>query len=72
MKAKAKANVLAKQFGIKINLPSQINETSGGYNPPVIYTQMESYKAVDAAAPTTAISSGELEIRASVGLIYTY
>lgn len=72
VKAKAKANVLAKQFGIKISLPSQINETGGGYYPPVIYSQMDSYKAMEGAAPATAISSGELEIKASVGLIYNY
>ena len=72
VKAKAKADVLAKQFGIKISLPSQINETSGGYNPPIMYTSMESVKSKADAAPMTDISSGELEIRASVGLVYTY
>jgi len=72
VKAKAKADILAKQFGIKIGLPSQINETSGGYNPPVIYTRMDSVKSSVEAAPTTNISSGELEIRASVSLVYTY
>lgn len=70
-KAKAKADVLAKQFGIKIGLPSQINEAGGGYNPPIIYSQMDSVKS-SAAAPATEISSGELEIRVSVGLVYTY
>jgi uncharacterized protein YggE len=72
VKAKAKADVLAKQFGIKIGLPSQINETSGGYNPPILYSRMDSLKAGMEAAPVTDISSGELEIRASVGLVYTY
>jgi uncharacterized protein YggE len=71
-KAKAKAEVLAKQFGIKIGLPSQINETSGGYYPPIMYTTMDAVKANSMAAPTTSISTGELEIRASVGLVYTY
>ena len=71
-KAKAKADILAKQFGIKIGLPSQINETSGGYNPPIMYSRMESLKSIADAAPVTSISSGELEIRASVGLVYTY
>jgi uncharacterized protein YggE len=71
VKAKAKADVLAKQFGIKISLPSQINETSGGYNPPILYSRMDSVKAVE-AAPVTSISSGELEIRASVSLVYAY
>lgn len=70
VKGKAKADTLAKQFGIKIGLPSQINETSGGYNPPVIYSAMDSVKSE--AAQVTNISSGELEIRASVGLVYTY
>ncbi|MDF2533146.1 MAG: hypothetical protein K0Q65_2727, partial [Clostridia bacterium] len=37
-KAKAKAEVLAKQFGIKIGVPSQINENGSGYNPPIMYT----------------------------------
>ena len=72
VKAKAKADVLAKQFGIKIDMPSQINETSGGYNPPIIYSRMDSVKSSAEAAPMTSISSGELEIRASVGLVYTY
>jgi uncharacterized protein YggE len=72
VKAKAKADVLAKQFGIKIGLPSQINETSGGYNPPIMYSRMDSVKSGVDAAPATSISSGELEIRASVGLVYTY
>jgi uncharacterized protein YggE len=71
-KAKAKADVLAKQFGIKIGLPSQINESGGGYNPPVIYSAMDKVMAVNEAAPTTPISSGELEIRASVSLVYNY
>lgn len=71
-KAKAKADVLAKQFGIKIGLPSQINESGGGYNPPVIYSAMDKVMAVNEAAPTTAIASGELEIRASVSLVYNY
>ena len=71
-KAKAKAEVLAKQFGIKIGLPSQINEASGGYYPPVMYYSADSMKARNEAAPTTSISTGELEIRASVGLVYTY
>lgn len=71
-KAKAKAEVLAKQFGIKISLPSQINESSGGYYPPIIYSSMDSIKAMAEAAPATSISTGELEIRASVGLVYTY
>lgn len=71
-KAKAKADVLAKQFGIKIGVPSQINEAGGGYNPPVIYSTMDMYKAGVEAAPATAISTGELEIRASVGLVYSY
>ncbi len=71
-KAKAKADVLAKQFGIKIGLPSQVNESGGGYNPPVIYSAMDKVMAVNEAAPATAISSGELEIRASVSLVYNY
>ncbi|MHB1393995.1 MAG: SIMPL domain-containing protein [Clostridia bacterium] len=71
-KAKAKADVLAKQFGIKIGLPSQINEAGGGYNPPIIYSKMGSVTSGVAAAPETAISSGELEIRASVSLVYAY
>lgn len=71
-KAKAKADVLAKQFGIKIGLPSQINETSGGFYPPIIYSAMDSVKSGIAAAPATSISSGELEIRASVSLVYAY
>ena len=70
VKAKAKADTLAKQFGIKIGLPSQINETSGGYNPPIIYSAMDSVKSSEASK--TNISSGELEIKASVGLVYTY
>ncbi|MGH4139871.1 SIMPL domain-containing protein [Clostridium sp.] len=69
VKAKAKADTLAKQFEIKIGLPSQINETSGGSNPPIIYSAMDSVKS---EASKTSISSGELEIRASVGLVYTY
>ncbi len=72
VKAKAKADVLAKQFGIKISLPSQINETSGGYNPPIMYSRMESAKFSADTAAVTDISSGELEIRASVGLVYNY
>lgn len=72
VKAKAKAEVLAKQFGIKISLPSQINETSGGYNPPILYSRMDSVKATMEAAPMTDISSGELEISASVSLVYAY
>lgn len=72
LKAKSKADVLAKQFGIKIGLPSQINETSGGYNPPILYSRMESVKSAMDTAAATSISSGELEIRASVGLVYTY
>jgi uncharacterized protein YggE len=71
-KAKAKADVLAKQFGIKISLPSQINEIGGGYNPPVMYYGMDSVKSSPEAAPMTNISSGELEIKASVGLVYSY
>lgn len=72
LKAREKADVLAKQFGIKIGLPSQINETSGGYNPPILYSRMESIKSSMDMSPVTDISSGELEIRASVGLVYTY
>jgi hypothetical protein len=72
VKAKSKAAVLAKQFGIKLGLPSQINESSGGYTPPIIYSQMDSMKSGVSAAPATSISSGELEIRASIGLVYTY
>lgn len=72
VKAKAKADVLAKQFGIKIGLPSQINETSGGYNPPILYSRMDSVSGVKEAAASTSISSGELEIRASVSLVYAY
>jgi len=72
-KAKAKAEVLAKQFGIKIGLPSQINEAGGGYYPPIIYSSMDMVKSREAAAaPMTEISTGELEIRASVGLVYSY
>ena len=69
VKAKAKADTLAKQFEIKIGLPSQINEISGGYNPPIVYSTMDSVKSAPQATP---ISSGELEIKASVGLVYTY
>jgi uncharacterized protein YggE len=69
VRGKAKADTLAKQFGIKIGSPSQINETSGSYNPPITYSAMESVKS---QAQVTNISSGELEIRASVGLVYTY
>jgi uncharacterized protein len=71
-KAKAKADVLAKQFGIKIGLPSQINETSGGYYPPIMYSTMDAVKARAESAPATSISTGELEIKASVGLVYAY
>jgi uncharacterized protein YggE len=71
-KAKAKAAVLAKQFGIKISNPSQINEISGGYNPPIMYQSMDAVKARAELAPATSISAGELEIKASVGLVYTY
>ena len=71
-KAKAKADVLAKQFGIKIGLPLQINEMSGGYNPPIMYQSMDSMKAMNAAPQATSISTGKLEINASVGLVYTY
>ncbi len=72
VKAKAKADVLAKQFGIKLGLPSQVNETSGGYYPPIMYAQTERFKSSMDAAATTSISSGELEIRASVGLVFSY
>ena len=72
VKAKAKADVLAKQFGIKIGLPSQINETSGGYNPPILYSGMDNVMAVKETAAATSIASGELEIRASVSLVYAY
>lgn len=72
VKAKAKAEVLAKQFGVKLGLPSQINEISGGYNPPIVYSRMDSAMAAMEAAPSTSISSGELEISASVSLVYTY
>jgi uncharacterized protein YggE len=71
-KAKAKAAVLAKQFDIKIGLPSQINETSGGYNPPIMYQTMDAVKTKAESAPATSISTGELEIKASVGLVYAY
>ncbi len=70
VKAKAKADTLAKQFGINIGLPSQINETSGGYSAPIIYSAMDRAKSSEASM--TNISSGELEIKASVGLVYTY
>jgi uncharacterized protein YggE len=71
-KAKAKAEVLAKQFGIKIGTPVQINESGNSYIPPVIYSQYNSMKAMADTAEATSISAGELEIRATVGLVYSY
>lgn len=69
--AKDKANVMAKAMEIEIGKPKRIVE-DGGEAPVIRREKMyDAIKAI-AAEPSTPISTGELEIRASVGLTYTY
>jgi uncharacterized protein YggE len=37
-----------------------------------MYQSMDAVKANAVSAPATSISTGELEIKASVGLVYAY
>lgn len=70
--AKDKANVMAKSMEIEIGKPKKIVESGG--EAPIIMREKMFYDGVkaEAAAPVTPISVGELEIRAYVGLTYTY
>jgi hypothetical protein len=72
--AKDKAKVMAKAMEINIDRPKRIVENGGeatvlyqdGYDKRKMINQMDR----EAAAPP--ISAGELEIRAAVGVTYTY
>lgn len=72
--ARDKAKAMAKAMEIVIGQPKRIVE-EGGEAPIILregmYDERKAMKSMAAVAPTP-LSSGELEIRASVGLIYTY
>ena len=64
--AKAKAKQLAKLGGVTLGKPTYISE--GAQIPPDIYPRAV-YEAV-AAAPSTPISPGEMEISLTVQIVY--
>ncbi len=68
--AKAKAEQLAEQAGIKLGRPTYLSESS--YLPSPVY-QPRSYayaEAMPAAMPSTGISPGEMEVTLTVQLAY--
>ncbi|MDR3091026.1 MAG: SIMPL domain-containing protein [Clostridiales bacterium] len=75
--AKAKADTIAKAAGVKTLAPSEITE-SGGYNSysPIYYNDaMESANGMMKAASdsvTTPVSAGEIEVSATVSIVYVY
>lgn len=68
--ARAKAVVMAKTLGIQINQPQRIVESS--VDNPIIPQRVMRAANEKADMAATPISSGELEVRASVGLVYGY
>lgn len=67
--AKAKADVLAKGIEVTLSKPKEVNE--GGVSMPPVYREY-SFAKNEAVADTVPVSSGQLEVNASVGLRYEY
>lgn len=68
-KAKARADVISKATGVKLGAVLTINETSS-YSGPV-YAAAESVKGgIAAAADSVPVQSGQLDITASVSVVY--
>jgi uncharacterized protein YggE len=70
--AKAKADVLAKQLGVKIDRVISFSENSGGYPRPMMYGAMD--KAVMAQGSTAAVApeipTGEQKVTSNVTVTY--
>lgn len=70
-KAKRKAEMISEIFGIKLTVPSQINENVN-YQP-VYYRDSQAVSVVKGEGQyATPVSYGELEIKANVYLVYKY
>lgn len=68
--AKIKGMAIAGSLGVTIDLPLEVIEQQSYYSP-MLYGNMNS-KQVNDAAGGTAIQSGELEISATVQVVYGY
>lgn len=72
MKAKRKAEMISGIFGIKLTVPSQINENAN-YQPVYYYRDSQAVSIVKGEGQyATPVSYGELEIKANVYLNYKY
>ena len=72
MKAKRKAEMISGMFGIKLSVPSQINENAN-YQPVYYYRDSQAVSVVKGEGQyATPMSYGELEIKANVYLTYKY
>ncbi|MFH1651212.1 MAG: SIMPL domain-containing protein [Chloroflexota bacterium] len=67
--ARAKAEQLAKQGGVRLGRPTYINESGG--NLPVPIQKLAVPAPMPAGAPTTPISPGELDITLTVQVVYS-
>lgn len=67
--AKAKAEQLAKQGGVRLDRPTYINESGGGV--PISYDKMVMAAPAAGGIPTTPISPGELDITLTVQVVYS-
>lgn len=68
--AKIKGSTIAESLGVKIDLPLEVVEQSNYYSP-TVYGNMNTQASYDSGGGTT-IQSGELEISATVQIIYGY
>ncbi len=71
-KAKIKAESVSDIFGIKLTIPSQINENAN-YQPVYYYRDSQAVSVIKGEGQyATPVSYGELEIKANVYLVYKY
>jgi len=69
--AQGKAKVLATGLGVSLGKPKQVIE-GGATPPPVIYDQHSYATAKAEAALDVPVSTGQMEVNASISLVYEY
>ncbi|WP_051569101.1 SIMPL domain-containing protein [Alkaliphilus transvaalensis] len=68
--ADSKAKTLADTLGVKVGKPSKVTENS--YNAPIALRMEMSYDMAEKAMANTELSTGEMEIRADLQVVYNY
>lgn len=69
-KAQQRAEMYAKTLGLKVRRIVSIDESSGGFRPPVMYGGMRAMAAAPEAKMDTSVSPGESNLSVNLNLVF--